>query len=275
MDTVGIQRDGTLWVSDNSNPKVWTGDKLSRFGNETNWQKVARSWSTPSVLLLKKDGTLWRWGTTYFNGDKQPQQWPGLRAFIPYQLGTNSDWKKISTASGYGFLAQKFDGTAWTVRVKSGKDELTPATNYDQIPLEKLSRAGDSLGAYVRKDGTLWLYDELHGHEFETLQSGTDTNWISVAVTWDWMVALKSDGTLWKWDWHNHSFAIDFTAPPTRLGIHNDWISIVNAEGGVVSLAADGSLWFWPCRKYYEYSSTLLKLPKQPQFLGNVFGKAN
>jgi len=36
--------------------------------------------------------------------------------------------------------------------------------------------------------------------------------------------------------------------------------------------AADGSLWLWPDRERYE-ESTLLKLPKQPQPLGNVFSK--
>ena len=36
------------------------------------------------------------------------------------------------------------------------------------------------------------------GHTF-TLQSGMETNWVSVAVTWSFrMVALKSDGTLWE-----------------------------------------------------------------------------
>jgi alpha-tubulin suppressor-like RCC1 family protein len=278
-DTVGIRSDGTLWVSDNSNPKVWTGDKLTRFGDETNWQQVARSWTTPSVLLLKKDGTLWRWGTNHFNGDKQPQRWPGLRIFVPYQIGTNSDWKIISTAGGYGFLAQRFDGTAWTVQVKKGgNDELITATNFDQLPLEKLSRAGDQFGASVRKDGTLWLWGELYGrgHGY-TLQSGTETNWVSAAVTWGFgMVALKSDGTLWKWD-RNDPFvpAVTFTAPLTRMSIHNDWVAIVGSGNGVVSLAADGSLWYWPDRRMYEWSQPLLRLPKQPRFLGNVFGQSN
>ena len=157
-DTVGIRSDGTLWVSDNSNPKIWTGNKLAQFGDETNWLQVARSWSSPSVLLLKKDGTLWRWGTNYFTGDELPQRWPGLRAFIPYQIGTNSDWRIISTAGGYGFLAQKSDGTAWTIRVKKGGiDELIAATNFDQIPLQKTFPSDDYFGAYVRTNGTLWL----------------------------------------------------------------------------------------------------------------------
>jgi hypothetical protein len=42
----------------------------------------------------------------------------------------------------------------------------------------------------------------------------------------------------------------------------------------VVALAADGSLWFWPSQDNYRYSQALMRLPKQPRFLGNVFGKA-
>ena len=275
-DTVGIRSDGTLWVSDNWNPKASTGNNLTRFGDETNWQQVARSWSGPSVLLLKRDGTLWRWGTNYFTGDELPQRWPGLRAFIPYQIGTNSDWKIISTAGGYGFLAQKYNGTTWTIRVKKGGiDELIAATNFDQIPLQELSLANDYLGAYVRTNGTLWLWGELYGrgHTF-TLQSGMETNWVSVAVTWSFrMVALKFDGTLWECSRNNSPFAVP--APPTRIGIHNDWVAIVGTGDGVVSLAADGSLWFWPDRNRYEWSQHLLKFPKQPRFLGDIFGKAD
>ena len=34
-------------------------------------------------------------------------------------------------------------------------------------------------------------------------------------------------------------------------------------------------LWFWPDRESYEYDEALLKIPKQPQFLGNVFDSKN
>jgi hypothetical protein len=39
----------------------------------------------------------------------------------------------------------------------------------------------------------------------------------------------------------------------------------------VIALAADGGLWLWPDRELYP--QYLLKLPKQPQLLGNIFGK--
>lgn len=93
-------------------------------------------------------------------------------------------------------------------------------------------------------------------------------------MSWQLMVALKSDGTLWKWEWKTDSRS-DFTGTPTRLGIHHDWVAVAAGFGdGVVALAADGSLWFWPYRPNYEYE-TLLKLPKQPQLLGNVFNKTD
>jgi hypothetical protein len=89
------------------------------------------------------------------------------------------------------------------------------------------------------------------------------------------MVALKSDGTLWQWNKRYRLPADAYAAPPTRLGIHNDWVAIAGNWDGIIALAADGSLWFWPDREAYEYSPMLLKLPKQPQFLGNIFGKAD
>jgi hypothetical protein len=42
----------------------------------------------------------------------------------------------------------------------------------------------------------------------------------------------------------------------------------------VIALAADGSLWLWSDKQSYG-NNYLLKLPKQPQYLGNVFGKAD
>ena len=287
LDSVGIQPDGTLWASGKSDQTTWASDKLTRFGDETNWQQVARSRGITSVLLLKRDGTLWRWGTANYDWRNWPQNWQGLRAFQPYQIGTNSDWSELfsENSSGEGTLARRSDGSVWAVtgRDRSRNYGLVRETNYDQIVTQKFSTADyGQAGSYIRKDGTLWLFANFYSNvpgqsnqrEFKIMQRNQDTNWVSSAVTWNWLVALKSDGTLWKWDSQSghYPFSARSTAP-TRLGIHNDWVAITGVSGGVVSLAADGSLWFWPENNYYNYGQTLLKLPKQPQSLGNVFGK--
>jgi len=269
-DTVGIQQDGSLWVSDQSNPTNWNGNSLVRFGSETNWREVAGGYSVDSVLLLKKDGTLWRWGTNHLGPGEWPEQWPGLRAFQPYQIGTDSDWKELCFASGY--LAKKSDGTAW--RIIAGKtDRIVRATNFDQVPLSRLSLANGPFGAYIRPDGALWdLFMGNNGHpdQFQSYAEpcGTETNWVSAATTWSGMlVSLRSDGTLWEW-----RSAFNHGRQPVRIGIHNDWVAVAGVDGGVVALAADGSLWFWPQRQYYTSSPLLIQLPKQPPYLGNVFG---
>jgi hypothetical protein len=62
---------------------------------------------------------------------------------------------------------------------------------------------------------------------------------------------------------------------PTRLGIHGDWVALAGTRDGALALAADGSLWLWPHRGVYDQRSLLMKLPKQPQFLGNVLDSKN
>jgi alpha-tubulin suppressor-like RCC1 family protein len=167
------------------------------------------------------------------------------------------------------------------VEPKNGQEEILRKTNYNGADLRRLSQSWyTSFGGYVRDDGTLWVCGELHWEDYksgnrEILQSGRDTNWLSVATGEDTMVALKSDGTLWQWESHHRQLADAFTAPPTRLGIHHDWVAVTGVRNGAVSIAADGSLWFWPDRAAYEYEQALLQLPKQPQLFGNVFRKAD
>jgi hypothetical protein len=282
MDTVGIQPDGTLWLSENPDQNKWTAGTLQQYGSETNWRQLAQSHT--SVVLLKSDGTLWRWGsvTTVTN---ELHQWPGLRAFTPDQIGTNSDWQELFTLGW--MYARRTDGRVWRLDLdwKTGRDELNRATNCDGIVSQTASHAGDQT-AFVRADGTLWMlnryWDEKTRQTMGTgiLQVGKENDWRAVAVNQSRMVALKSDGSLWlwhflnPWDMSQEQLILSAQEPPTRLGIHNDWVAIASTWEDVIALAADGSLWLWPDHEQYE-RYTLLKLPKQPRFLGNVFGKSD
>jgi hypothetical protein len=276
LDTVGIQPDGTLWISGEAKPIIWTGARMIRFGDETNWQQVVPL--DPGFLLLKKDGTLWQWGTNRWDWSQWQTNWPSVRASKPQQVGTNSDWTGVfSHRTGY---ARKTDGSIWMVHVdlKTGKDELERRANLDQFVPQTFSRASDNSMAlaYVGKDGTLWVYDRYFSDSKERwegtarfVQVGKETNWVAVAVNLESRVALKADGSLWKWIVVQVSASEVAKIPPTRLGIHSDWVALTGTRFGAVSLAADGSLWFWPDAGYYD--GVLLKTPKQPQLLGNIF----
>ncbi len=56
-ETVAIRSDGTLWVSD----KPGWPERLVQFGTGTGWKSAVRYYDY-SVILLKRDGTLWQWG---------------------------------------------------------------------------------------------------------------------------------------------------------------------------------------------------------------------
>jgi hypothetical protein len=275
METVGIQPDGSLWISEKPAQNKWTAGTLQRYGSETSWHQLAQSHT--SIVLLKNDGTLWRWGSV----TNELHHWPGLRAFRPYQIGTNSDWQELFTLGG--IFARRTDGRVWHLNVdwKTGRDELGRATNFDEVISQTASRADDQATAFVRADGTLWMlnryWDKKSSQTMGTgiLQVGKENDWRAVAVSYHMMVALKSDGSLWQWNFKNESAVESVYAPPTRLGIHNDWVAITGTWGNVITLAADGSLWLWPDKKSYDYYQVLIKLPKQPQFLGNIFGKTN
>ncbi len=284
LDTVGVKADGTLWISDASSNGAWTGDKMNRFGDATDWRQVVRL--RDAILLLKTDGTLWSWGTNHFDLSHWQRHWPTLRNYQPHQIGTAADWKEIYDGTWKRFI-RKTDGSVWKIGCddKSGEYEFGRVTNLDQVSFRTLSFHNDDDMAYVRPDGTLWVSwgQQQNGKDVSSgfIRAGTDTNWTAVMLTWHRMVALKSDGSLWQWNFNRiqRSFTLeDFVRliqkPPTRVGIHNDWIAITKAWNDVVALAADGSLWFWPDREQYE-QSTLLQLPKQPRFLGNVFSTGN
>ena len=250
-----------------------------RYGDETNWQAVSWTYNEPFVVLLKKDGTLWRWGADSWDARQSLSRWPALREFSPYRMGTNSDWQEIAP-NGFvpnGCVAEKTDGSVWVVGSGRGTDGISRATNYDQVDLQKISHNWQwGQVAYIRKDGTLWLCPSQWRAgkllQLAPFQIGAETNWDSVAAAgWGMpVVALKSDGTLWRWGTENGFSGLAKT-PPARLGIHQDWVALVAVRDGAVALAADGSAWFWPDREIYDHGGLLMRAPKQPQFLGNVF----
>lgn len=320
-ELAGIKADGTLWVSstparrerrmESGGWKISKPGDLVQVGSETNWSSLAER--VVSLLLVKTDGTLWRWGVvTNWN---YKTEWPGFRAFTPQRLGTESNWAEAFLADGQPCL-RKTDGTVWTTWDSGGTNHqsiklerglrVERAPYFDRGQLRSTTRIWNVLNCRlgVCADGTFRIVADQklnpQTHSFEwvpvDLQFGHETNWLAVAGRGQKIVALKNDGTLWLW-----SFSYDWRAglysqkrieletvnlSPVRLGIHADWLGIAGADGGIISLAADGSLWYWPLedpknmREWYNHNSDspvepLLDISRKPQPLGNLFGPAN
>ena len=300
--TVGIQSDGSLWLAE-ANNALYGAPKptvMTRVGNDTDWQSIEPDGL--SFLLLKKDGTLWRWKNDSFNSKDHDwrKHWTSYRAFEPYRLGTESNWAEIFPES-YGFSLKQNNGHAWafedygrsarTNYVDLGHGlSIRRAANFDQIQWRNIDSQDNGFAIGVRKDGTLWAWGDLppalvHAPYFEVfskpVQIGNETNWLAAADCWPTLVALKNDGSLWKWDYRFESKTLTWQ----KLGIHSDWVAIQGSYNGIMSLAADGSLWHWQFVPFYNYYyggnakryllgvSLFPTPPRKPEFLGNIFGK--
>jgi hypothetical protein len=279
----GIKADGTLWVSEILKPTMrfrngpWQTKMaagLTQFGSETNWNSVVPIGGL-EMLLVKNDGTLWRWGTTNWNYKKY-NEWPGFQAFTPQRLGTESNWAKVFLADNQLCL-RKTDGSLW-MQWNGGQEQQIKLGTRFSVGRASLPQPGQwrdtttiksglnyHLG--VRDDGTfrIWADQKLiktkHQNNYELrltpvdLQFGKDTNWLGVAGRGQKIVTLKDDGSLWLWNfYHDDRRGWDtardehemMAVKPVRLGTHTDWIAVANADGGIISLAADGGVWYWP-----------------------------
>ena len=174
-ETVAIRSDGTLWVSEKPG-RLWEwgaaltpeeSPPLVQFGDETGWLRVEHN-TGASVVLLKRDGTLWRWGTNRFN----TTNYQGLRAVAPLRLGRESDWARIFRGVQW-IYAWKRNGAAWALHETNSFDdpvlrplqvEIAPGTVAEPMPAldnvqfkclnSRWIGKGDEIG--VRDDGTLW-----------------------------------------------------------------------------------------------------------------------
>ncbi|HEY5041169.1 MAG TPA: hypothetical protein VIK53_04135 [Verrucomicrobiae bacterium] len=289
-ERAGIKADGTLWVSEKPPPLEqmangrWiipkAGD-LVQFGSETNWNSVVPNGL--SMLLVKNEGTLWRWGiTTNWNWKNE---WPDLRSFTPQRLGTDTNWSEVFLEDGQLYF-RKNDGSFWTYWNGSQEPHIQlPELSPGQASLPSSGQwrgtaiIENSLNSHlgVRNDGTFRIWAEkqmtknangANSYELAFVdmnrQLGKDTNWLTVAGRGEKIVTLKNDGTLWLWNfYHDNRRGWDterderamLAVKPVRLDTHSDWIAITTADGGVISLAADGSLWYWPLASASDFVS--------------------
>lgn len=286
-ELTGIKTDGTLWVSPKLAALRWRGDgwgasklgDLVRFGNDTNWS--SQVWFGYSVLLVKTDGTLWRWGLKNWD-NKTWKNWPGLHTFTPQQIGTQTNWTKVILPDNHPRI-RKADGSVWSLWVdsnsKSPIEKLEPGFEIQRQPYLESDNWRNTTDIWsgmhyrlgIRTDGTFRLCaDEqldkkANTYVFTTVdyQFGTASNWLAVAGRGQQVVTLKDDGTLWCWDfyhddrrgWDNQRDEGEMlAAKPVQLGTHADWLVITDAPGGIVSLAADGSLWYWPLESALRFA---------------------
>jgi alpha-tubulin suppressor-like RCC1 family protein len=135
----------------------------------------------------------------------------------PIQLGTSTDWNIVSNGVVNTF-AIKNNGTLW--------------------------------GCGNNQYGSLGVNSST---QFITSfqQITTSTNWIKVAPSYFFTIALKSDGTIWAWGQNDeyqlgNSPATAQQLSPIQVGTATDWVEIASGTSRTAfAIKANGTIWGW------------------------------
>jgi hypothetical protein len=218
LGMVALRQDGTLWTTENPAtapmrsatnririvPRTQSENvnSLVQIGTNHDWVAVGMQWR--ERVALRKDGTLWAWGSfpTYGAGMASTCNLP-----LPTQACQETNWERFVP----GFRIQVLDSSGKLWRPFSSMPGPTASASEISMLLLTNARPDRVASAYcgsgelfeVRSDGTLWA--ETDPSPFTTsLPTG---DWHRVGKRSDWVaiwgagtaLGLTADGTLWVW----------------------------------------------------------------------------
>ena len=187
------------------------------------WTGVAAGYR--HAVAIREDGTLWAWGLNRYG---QLGDGTFVSKSFPVSVGADSDWKSVS-ACGESTYAIKSNGTLWAW----GNDSV--------------GQLGDGKSGM---DGT-------GSPRNAPMQVGSDADWRAVSAGWNYVLAIKMDGSMWAWGEDTfgqlglgtivlpNTLDIRWRTTPARVGSSNDWSLAVAGDHQALALKTDGTLWAW------------------------------
>lgn len=284
-NSYAIKTDGTLWAW-GSNQFGQIGDGLTGLGSNSRSPKkvgTATSWKNVSAgstytMAIKTDGSLWAWGTNLFG----QLGFPGS-AFVPTRVGAATDWKTVSTSVQHT-VAIKNDGSLWGWGSNSyfqlGDESITGTTGPIKLGPSftwKTIDAGFNFTMGITTDGKRWTcgFDEWGqlGNGVFSQEALSFTNfdpavtWKDIAVGYNFVVGIKTDGTLWTWGFKIGTFE-DKTNVPVQIGTAADWQSVSVGDYHAFAFKTDGSLWGWGAGDFGKLGTGSWQDFTEPQNVG-------
>ncbi|CAM3624399.1 T9SS type A sorting domain-containing protein [Flavobacterium gelidilacus] len=187
--------------------------------------------------------------------------------FYTFSIGANAQCYEELTFGGAHTTAKKADGSLWgwgaasygnlttTNDTEPNPIQLGTATHWNNV------RNGVANTFAIKNDGTLWgcgnnqfgcLGVNSTTQQFNTFQQiTTATNWVKVAPSYFFTIALKADGTIWAWGQNDeyqlgNSPATAQQLSPIQVGTATDWVDIATGTNRTAfAIKADGTIWGW------------------------------
>jgi hypothetical protein len=216
------------------------------------------------ICVLLPDGRLWA-GKLDASGE-----------YISGRFAGGSNWVDLAGAyASRAAVALKSDGTLWRLSGVDAPQQMGPDSDWKKVV------AGSSLFLALKQDGTIWGWgtDECgilssrpdeHGRGLafpDRFQVWQESDWVDVFVlsSGQQAVAVKRDGSVWKWGYdgmgmNGRIYTYPYFHQLVRLNMAGtNWSSLAGWNGAILGVRADGTLWagdfsgFWP--SYYgEFS---------------------
>lgn len=284
-----IKSDGSLWTwGFNNIGQLGLGQSgfniktpTQTFGEGTDWVQI--SCGTNHTAAIKRDGSLWTWGGNSY-GQLGINNYSSIRItpVTTFTGGDNNNWKKVSCGE-YFTAAIKIDGTLWSwgkgdegqlgvlrfARAQSNTVpipyEVSEDLTWKNVPNTNASSlftmsSGNSHGAAIKTDGTLWLWGKNDYGQLgtnNTAYKSTPVTTFAGGTTWRQVVcgryitaAIKTDGTLWLWG-ENPSGQLGVgdqvsrSTPVTTFAGGTNWSNISLGSACAMAVKTDGTLWCW------------------------------
>lgn len=263
---VATKTNGTLWTwGSNRNGLLGIGASYASIyrvyspiqvpGNL--WTKVfsGRGYQNTSTHALKRDNTLWGWGTGITIGVNNTNNVFSSPVQIP------GSWKCV-TGSSRTRHALTTDNKLWGWGVTSsygslGDNTLINKSSPIQIPGEWCNVAGGNFHTLaLKRDNTLWVWGKGSSgelglntviHRSSPVQV-PGTNWIDVQASALYSLGRKSDGTVWAWGGGSQGVLGDNTVTPRSSPVQipgTSWCMVNVGQGAMHGIKSDNTLWAW------------------------------
>ena len=274
--TLAIKTTGTLWAwGRNRYGALGTGltdYTISPTQLGTGWSYISAGFN--QTLAIKSNGTLWSWGTNTTSG--QLGLGDVTNRSSPVQVGTGTDWAKVSSGFGTATLGTSFaiktTGTLWSWGLGTtgqlGHSVVfgPPPTNLSspvQVGTETDWATVDNSASHtvaIKTGKSLWVWGSnvtgrlglnvtVPSSFSSPMQLGVATDWESVSVGYTSTMAIRTGGTLWGWGLNTggqlglgNAVA---RSSPVQVGTGTDWASVSLGSTHTLAIKTTGTLWGW------------------------------